>query len=269
MQVISAMESKNFYEGLFDSDFKFQGITVTKERCVESYEIEIFTGYGGTAFINGESKNIRPGLCICARPGDIRYSKLPIRCHYVKIMPKMQNIASFFEKIPRFFRIKSTEKCKTLINDMLNAKINGNELLRIARLLELISILSEESMLYEKLHNIQQTSGRDQVESAIIYMEEHFREKCLLKDIAREANFSPIYFHKVFKNAIGETPYDYLGLLRINEAKKLLITENMGMAEIAERAGFSSQAYFNYVFKKAVGLTPTAYRKKHIEKYSF
>ncbi len=268
MRVNSAIYGKSFYEGFFNSDFKFQGITVTKERRVLHYEIEIFTEYGGEAFINGESKNIRPGLCICARPGDIRYSKLPIRCHYVKIKNDMQDIASFLEKIPRFSRIKSTERCKVLINDMLNAKISGDELLRISRLLELISILSEESIRYEKLHNIQQTGGRDQVESAIIYIEEHFREKCLLKDIAREANFSPIYFHKIFKNAIGKTPYDYLWQLRINEAKRLLITETEEMAAVAEKSGFSSQAYFNYVFKKAVGMTPTAYRKKHIEKYS-
>ncbi len=262
------LDMKCFYEGFFDSAFKFPNIAVTQERKVEYYELEIFTECGGTAYINGESRNIRSGLCICARPGDVRYSELPIRCHYVKIMPELSEVCRMLDELPRFFNISEAERCRILIGDMLTARVWKDSLMSMARLLELISVIKDEAAQYEKIQAVFQKPARDAVETAITYMEEHFREKCTLESISEQAHFSPVYFHKIFKEAIGKTPYEYLSHLRINEAKRLLIGGNTNMTEIAEKSGFSSQAYFNYVFKKSTNTTPKGYRKKHIEKYS-
>ena len=49
--------------------------------------------------------------------------------------------------------------------------------------------------------------------------------------------------------------------LRVEEAKRLLLTGSMSMADISEACGFSSQSYFNHSFKHRVGVTPGEYRR--------
>ncbi len=263
-----AINSEGFFEGFFDSSFKFPDTRVTNERRVELFEIEIFSEYGGTTYINGVSRNIRPGLVVCAHPGDIRHSELPLRCHYVKVGEEMAELCDILKKAPRFSKVRNFDFCVSLIRDMLAANITGNDMLRIARLFELISVLLEEGTQQEKLHTLPHKKSREAIEAAILYMEQSFDQKCSLDSIASSAHFSPVYFHTIFKEAVGKTPYEYLTDIRINEAKRLLITGMTDMNGIAERCGFSSQSYFNYVFKKETNLTPSAYRRSHIEKYS-
>ena len=48
---------------------------------------------------------------------------------------------------------------------------------------------------------------------------------------------------------------------RVEAAKILLLKENLSVAEIAEKVGFSDYNYFTKIFKKVVGTTPSQYRK--------
>ncbi len=261
------LNSKAFSAGVFDSSYKFPGIKVTENRKVTQYELEIFTESGGTSFIGDESHKIRPGRVLCARPGDFRHSELPVKCFYVKISPEMKDIAEILEKLPRFFKIRNEEKCVSLIKSMIISSEASEALSAMSKLLELMAVLNTESQQFALLDNIPQKKNRAAVELAIEYMEEHFRERCTLEEVAEAAHFSSVYFHGLFRKAVGKTPYEYLSELRIDEAKSLLLTEEQDMSKISELCGFSSQSYFNYVFKKETGDTPSAYRRKNIAKY--
>ena len=59
----------------------------------------------------------------------------------------------------------------------------------------------------------------------------------------------------------------YLSYLRIEKAKKLLLTSDMTVCEIADACGFGSVYYFSSAFKKKTGLAALAYRKEMREKY--
>ncbi len=261
------LASTLFYAGVFDSSYKFPGISVTENRKVVQFELEIFTESGGTAHINGSKQMIRPGLVLCARPGDIRHTELPTRCYYVKISSELTYISEILEKLERFSKIQSAEHCASLIKDMFDTKAEQDPLFKTARLLELLSVILEENARYSRLDGTSHTKKLEAVELAIEYMEAHFREKCTLDDIAKHSHFSSVYFHGLFREAVGKTPFEYLNCLRLEEAKRLLLTQNLDISEISELCGFSSQSYFNYVFKKETGMTPTAYRRKSIAKY--
>lgn len=254
-------------EGVFDSNYKFEGITVTAPRVVEGYELEIFTESGGQSFINGNSARIRPGLVICAHPGDLRYTELPTRCHYIKLRRGMPELEALLEPLPRFARIRETERCAVLIRDMLTAGLGGDDLTRMARLLEVIALLRTACTQSAMLAGIAQKKNRAAIEEAIAYMETHFRDGCTLEQVATVAHFSPIYFHRIFREAVGRTPYEYLCRLRLEEAKRLLLTERESMAGIAERCGYSSQSYFNCVFRRETGMTPGEFRRRGIARY--
>ena len=91
--------------------------------------------------------------------------------------------------------------------------------------------------------------------------------KNTLEDVAKSVNLSPIYFHKLFSQTTGQTPYEYLLENHLHIAKDLLLCSNKSFTEIAFECGFTSQSYFNYVFKKQVGVTPKQYKKNVYDKY--
>jgi two-component system response regulator YesN len=54
---------------------------------------------------------------------------------------------------------------------------------------------------------------------------------------------------------------EYLGKLRINNAKLLLQNPSLRIVKISEMVGYQDEKYFSKVFKKMEGLTPGEYRK--------
>ena len=54
----------------------------------------------------------------------------------------------------------------------------------------------------------------------------------------------------------------YVGLLRVNEAKSLLADTTMRISEIGDACGFSCLRTFDRTFTDVTGLTPLAYREK-------
>lgn len=73
---------------------------------------------------------------------------------------------------------------------------------------------------------------------------------------------NPAYIGQLFKKHYGVYFNEYLLLLRIEEAKKLMRQKDMRVYEIAERVGFNSAEYFVSQFEKVEKMTPTEYRNR-------
>jgi AraC-like DNA-binding protein len=71
---------------------------------------------------------------------------------------------------------------------------------------------------------------------------------------------STFYFCKLFKKATGLTFTEYLGRVRIEKAKALLLNPHLRISEIAYDVGFQSLTHFNRVFRQVTGRSPTAFR---------
>lgn len=252
--------------GIFDSGKTLPNQKITERHTVSNYEIEFYTEPCGTTYINGTPCKIRPGRVLCIKPGTERYSELPLRSHYIKVRPTGGNTDEILNEMLDKFTSERIEKYTDIIHEMLSAENRGDTLLCHAKFLEIIALLSEESKRQAKIRNLA-GGGRDAVSRGLDYIEKHFAEKCTLDDISAYAHFSPVYFHGVFKKAIGKTPSEYLAEFRIEKAKQLLLSENVEIASVAAATGFSSQSYFNYAFKRVTGETPSEYRKRSLEKY--
>lgn len=108
-------------------------------------------------------------------------------------------------------------------------------------------------------------AGREAVERARAFMEEHCGERITLERVAGEAGLSKSALLRAFAREKGVTPYNYLESLRIGEAKKLL-EQGVPPAEAALRTGFSDQSHFTNYFSRFIGLSPGAYREIFTEK---
>ena len=98
------------------------------------------------------------------------------------------------------------------------------------------------------------------------YIDEHFKEPIDLDDISDEANFSKFHFLRLFKNAYGRTPNQYLTDCRINRARKLLEEDCLSVSEICFEVGFESLGSFSSLFKREVGKSPSRYRQQAHQK---
>ena len=93
---------------------------------------------------------------------------------------------------------------------------------------------------------------------AKLFIDRHYAEKLDLEDIATEACFSKYHFLRLFKQAYGKSPHQYLTRVRVDKARELLL-KGEGIADVCEATGFQSIPSFCNLFKKATGKSPKAY----------
>jgi len=85
--------------------------------------------------------------------------------------------------------------------------------------------------------------------------------------VAQAMSVSPVYFHTIFKSAVGKTLRDYVEEQRLKKAINLLQTTDDSLTRIAYECGFSSQSYFSYVFKCRMKQTPREYVQELYSRY--
>ena len=62
--------------GIYDSRIATKNIAISKNRKTTMFEIELPMESGGISYIDNEARKIEPNLIICAKPGQIRHTKL-------------------------------------------------------------------------------------------------------------------------------------------------------------------------------------------------
>jgi AraC-like DNA-binding protein/ligand-binding sensor protein len=98
------------------------------------------------------------------------------------------------------------------------------------------------------------------VRRARAYIVGHQTDPIDLDNVAKAMHVSTFYFCKLFKKATGLTFTEYLGRVRIEKAKALLLNPHLRVSEIAYDVGFQSLTHFNRVFRQVTGRSPTAFR---------
>ena len=99
------------------------------------------------------------------------------------------------------------------------------------------------------------------MEQAKRYMEENSDREVTLDEVADHVFLSKWYFSKLFKKELGKNFNDYMTVLRIERAKRMLREQpTLRNYEVAEKMGFSNVRYFSKLFKSIAGVTPSEYR---------
>jgi AraC family transcriptional regulator len=92
-------------------------------------------------------------------------------------------------------------------------------------------------------------------------MHSRLASRLTIADVARECRLTPSYFAKAFRRTTGRSPHQYLSHIRLEEAKSLLLSSSLPLADIALICGFGDQSYFTRVFTRSVGASPGAWRR--------
>ena len=129
-----------------------------------------------------------------------------------------------------------------------------NILVLLIRNYDYVSHVAPPSLQSDKLRR---------VEAAINYMDEHITKPLTLDDVSRRAGLSRTYFCSVFKKLNGLTPWEYVGLKRMELAKERLRHSDAPILDIAFDCGFNNISHFNRQFKRVTGLTPLEYKNRN------
>lgn len=95
----------------------------------------------------------------------------------------------------------------------------------------------------------------------IDYINEHYKDKLMLKELANQFFFNPNYLCMLFNKYFGKTYSQYLLCIRLEKARELLKDKNMSTYDVAESVGFNNYSYFNKKYFQYWGETPANTRK--------
>jgi len=104
-------------------------------------------------------------------------------------------------------------------------------------------------------------STDERVLLACDYMQSHLTDKFRIDDVATACNLSPSRLAHLFKKHMGISPKSWSNNLRLQNARKLLLTTDLGVNQIAQEVGYEDSAYFTRYFTKSMGCSPRAFRK--------
>ncbi len=255
---------QRIWVGSYNAQKAIKNQTVSKDRKVTQFEIELPTENGGTSYIDGKTHAITTSLVICAKPGQIRHTRLPFKCYYIHMIVKDGLLRDMLAGLPNFIEMENTEHIRSIFKRICACRVAEraeDELLRQSLILELVYAV------HRGTYTGKTPSKNKAVEKAVAYIKNNLTSDLTLEKLANEANFAPSYFHKLFKVSTGKTVHTYIEDLRIEQATNLLITTEKTLTEIAYACGFSSQSYFSYAFKRHTGMTPRAYTRTSMARY--
>ena len=104
-----------------------------------------------------------------------------------------------------------------------------------------------------------------EVREAVTYMRRNLSRRIDIDELAERVYLSHNGLLWKFKKELGATPSDYLKLLRLRNAKDLLLNESFSITRVSEMCGYSSPYYFTNVFHRHYGMSPTEFRRLNSE----
>ena len=98
------------------------------------------------------------------------------------------------------------------------------------------------------------------VTRAIEHIARHYPDPLTRRNIAAAAGITAPHLAELFRRATSSTPHDFVTRLRLEVAKRWLVTTDAKLETIAEAAGFCDASHLFRVFRSRTGMSPGRYR---------
>ncbi len=152
-----------------------------------------------------------------------------------------------------------------LVND-LSRQQGMEKLLGLISLLNCLALSEELQALATpdyNLHSDINETNRRRIERIYEFVRTNLGEEIHQPDIAERVGLTSQGFSRFFKKATGLTFVKFVNMIRINEACRLLVRENLDITQIAYICGYQNISNFNRRFQALKGMTPSDFRHSH------
>lgn len=182
--------------------------------------------------------------------------------HLMATLPGGQDLFELL-RLPRHRRVRIDSKLWQYLNLALNEFDRGD--LQQTRLMMPAwgRLTTLELVRYDFERGALQTLSLDPIVQAVLEkLNRDLAEPLTLDDLAEFTGFSPQHLNRVFNEALGTTPLQYLARMRMERAAALLTEGLLTVKAVAEQVGYSDPYYFSRVFKQHFGTSPSHFRDR-------
>lgn len=145
------------------------------------------------------------------------------------------------------------------IEDQLQADSAVSQLIIKASLLKILASLQSAGLLQTR--QPREDVRVSYIKAALSYIQEHYKEKIYIRDLAAQAGLNEQYFCRLFRKVIRMSPVEYMNNYRMRKAIALLEQTELSVTDVAYECGFHDMGGFIREFKRMTETTPLQYRK--------
>ena len=143
-------------------------------------------------------------------------------------------------------------------NELVHRKIHYEKLVNNC----IEHILIELSRIYDiRYVSLEDSAYKSQLLELRHHVHGTIHENWTVDRMAKAIGLSTSRFSVIYRRHFHSSPMEDILQMRVTEAKKLLVSSQLNMKQIAERCGFKNEYYFSRFFKKWVGIAPSVYRR--------
>jgi AraC-like DNA-binding protein len=182
-------------------------------------------------------------------------------------LPEFTHIRKLFLLGQQGLLIKGNER--PVIAELIKKVYHSTGIERLILFLKTIDALAnakEYDLLsspgYTNTFNI---ADSERIDRVMNFLMEHYNQEISLEEIASLVNLNKSSFCRYFRSKTHKTCSQFLNEIRIAHACKLLLNNNMNIAEIGYETGYNNISHFNRQFKLITGTTAGKYADKFLK----
>ena len=248
---------------MIDTSVLYPGATGTTGRMLRTFELELYDGQYSTCAINGRQIQLQKGLFIVGRPGDLRSSIFPFKCHCVHFITDNAALTEAMMELPQTCISDDYHRDVETMVKMAADFISDDPFASLSAAGHLMMLIRSirQSGQTQKRRTLTE-DDREILNLAEAYIDQHYMEDINTENIAKACHCSASLLYRLFAQGLSTTPRNMLNRRRMLEAKTILINDSCPIINVAMRCGFGSQSYFSDAFRRINGMSPVQFRKR-------
>lgn len=197
---------------------------------------------------------------------NVEFSFVSKRCSSISIRELLHDSADFAAMLAQpqpYFLLKDPDEVYPILRSLigeLDKKRSGKDLMVQMFLLQLLVQVAR--LVRNQSEQIPEQHNRH-VKRALTFIQQNYDKDIQVGDIAGHVGVHPSHLHRIFQDALGCTPIQYVTRYRMETAKLLLTKTDLEIVDICCYVGINSRQYFSFLFKRHTGLTVKEYRLRH------
>ena len=251
------------------------------------FEISFITEGTGKRFVADSMDEFQPGDMVFVGP-NIPHTWVVDKEQYTTGKRKLEMVyvqfseASLGKEMLSLSEFSNTDKALQIatrgvrivgnsLNEVSNLMLQmpyANHFERYILFLEILNMIgkSEEVVLLasKEYINTRFHTDNQRIQTIYKFLMEHYREEIDLERIASLVNLAPGSLCRFFKKQLGKTIFEYLNFIKVDFACKLLMNNELSVADVAYDSGFNNLSHFNKQFRQITGVSPLKYRQRMV-----
>lgn len=234
--------------------------------------LTLITEGSGTQTLNGKELPFQPNDMFLLSPADFHKNTLPegqtfsyygVKFAYALLDARLSEVCAL-DELPIHLHLSSrtAQLAQSIFAQLVDECHHGQARLAnrayMQMLVEQLIILALREMKPDS-----QVRPDAFVNRALGYLYSNFTQPVTVSDAAQYVGYSTNYFNTCFQHHMGVPFREYLGNMRLNYARNLLVSSEISATEVAYESGFTSLSYFSRCFQQEYHLSPRAYRKRY------